>query len=83
MEESFVDYPKSGILFISFQNDIRIFEEMKKSMAQELKKPPSPKQLADLVNHSNENVVVKKTFDTLTLGGGYYFYSSHSKQKNL
>jgi len=55
MEEHSSHPAKTGLLFISFQKDIKIFEEMKRNIASNLSKNS-----------------IGKSFNTLTLGGGYY-----------
>lgn len=74
MEEDFIEYPKSGILFISFQNDIRIFEVMKKNIAQHISHEANERK--GKVSSYGKNTSTKNLFDTLTLGGGYYFIPS-------
>jgi Dyp-type peroxidase family len=73
MEEGFTDYPKSGIMFISFQNDIKIFEEIKRNLAQHVSTQTKTGQLAKTKNYFDQKLPVSSSFDTLTLGGGYYF----------
>jgi len=73
MEEDFADYPKSGILFISFQNDIKIFEEMKRNIAQRKSALTESEERARIKNYYGQELPSKNSFDTLTLGGGYYF----------
>jgi Dyp-type peroxidase family len=73
MEEDFADYPKSGILFISFQNDIKIFEEMKRNISQHVSMQTKIKQSEKIRKYSDQKASVNNSFNTLTLGGGYYF----------
>jgi Dyp-type peroxidase family len=73
MEEDFSDYPKSGLLFISFQNDIKTFEELKRNIDQHISTPNKTEQSANLEKYPGQKFPVMKLFDTLTLGGGYYY----------
>jgi len=73
MEEDFKNYPKSGILFISYQNDIRIFEEMKHNFSLHDSAQVKPKFPGKVKNYSGQKASMDISFDTLTLGGGYYF----------
>jgi Dyp-type peroxidase family len=73
MEDEFLGYPKSGILFISFQNDIKAFEEIKRNLSERVNRSYKTEQSARIDNYSHQKQLVKITFDTLTLGGGYYF----------
>jgi Dyp-type peroxidase family len=73
MEEAFVDYPKSGILFISFQNNVKIFEEMKRNLGQHVNIQSKTKRSEKIKNYSGQKASINNSFDTLTLGGGYYF----------
>jgi len=73
MQEEFVDLPKSGILFISFQNDIKIFEDLKRKLAQRLGDTAKREQADKTKKYFDQKILVQNSFDTLTLGGGYYF----------
>jgi Dyp-type peroxidase family len=73
MEDDFVEYPKTGILFISFQNDIEIFIEMKRNMAQHVNTHTEMKEEGEKKNSYGNGISAKRSFDTLTLGGGYYY----------
>jgi Dyp-type peroxidase family len=73
MEEKFTDYPKSGILFISFQNDIKIFEELKRNIDQRISTPMKTEQPTKIKNYFGKKIPARNSFYTLTLGGGYYF----------
>ena len=73
MEEDFEDYPKSGILFISFLNDIKAFEEMKKRIAHNVSTPAKTEQPTKIKPYFNQKLRTSNSFDTLTLGGGYYY----------
>jgi Dyp-type peroxidase family len=63
---------KSGLLFISFQNDIKTFESIKKNTL-------SNSYASNLTNAKyDENslkndTVVKRSFNNINLGGGYYY----------
>jgi len=72
-EEDFAEYPKSGILFISFQNDVKIFEEMKRNIAQHVTTLVKTEEGAETKNYFGQMLPVSNSFDTLTLGGGYYY----------
>ena len=73
MDDDFVDHPKSGILFISFQNDIKIFEEMKRNLARRMSVTKVTEEPTPMNNYYGKHTHEKISFDTLTLGGGYYF----------
>ena len=73
MEEDFSDYPKSGLHFISFQNDIKKFEELKRNLAQHGSTPPETGLHTKFKNYISREIPTIKPFDTLTLGGGYYY----------
>ena len=73
MEESFTECPKSGILFISFQNDIKIFEALKRNIAKHLSSYEETEDSQGTVKYHDKMIIAKSSFDTLTLGGGYYF----------
>ena len=81
LEENFVDYPKSGILFISFQNDIKTFEEMKRNLSQQIGIPSKTRQSEKLKNYFDQGIDINNRFDTLTIGGGYYFVPPIKKKK--
>lgn len=72
MEEQVVDYPSSGLLFISFQKDIKIFETMQKNLASQ-----KDHELKAGSRDANKTYALKEspsiTFNTQNLGGGYYF----------
>lgn len=72
IQEEFENYSRSGLLFISFQKDIKIFEDMKKNLAQQFNHSVSTKQLTHVKNYSNQKTLAN-SFNTQTLGGGYYF----------
>ena len=76
MEEDYIEYPKSGILFISFQNDIKIFEVMKRNIAKHMSSHVETNELQGKVTPYGKDISAKNSFDTLTLGGGYYFIPS-------
>ena len=76
MEEDFVEYPKSGILFIIFQNDIKIFEVMKRNIAQHISPHVETNERSGKETSYGKDISGKNSFDTLTLGGGYYFIPS-------
>jgi len=73
IEEPFGSSPKSGLLFISFQKDIGTFEEMKKKMVEQPNESIISKQQNKDEKYSDHKVLVDNTFNTTTLGGGYYF----------
>jgi Dyp-type peroxidase family len=73
MEDEFSGSPKSGILFISFQNDIKAFEEIKRNLSERVNRSKKTEHSAKIDNYYHQKQLVKSTFDTLTLGGGYYF----------
>jgi Dyp-type peroxidase family len=73
MEDEFTGYPKSGLLFISFQNDIKTFEKIKKNMTQHPVLPHNASQPTNAKNYSAHQKSPSKSFNTVTLGGGYYF----------
>jgi len=73
MEEEFAKYPKSGILFISFQNDIKIFEEIKRAISQGISTCMRTKEPMKVKSYFDPPIAGSNSFDTLTLGGGYYF----------
>jgi hypothetical protein len=73
MEEDFSNYPKSGLLFISFQNDIKKFEELKRNIAQHVSTPTKTGLHTKLKDYAGREIPTMKPFDTLTLGGGYYY----------
>jgi Dyp-type peroxidase family len=73
MDDDFKEYPKSGILFISFQNDIKIFEEMKRNLARHMSTPTRSEQSPEIKNYFGQKHPASNSFDTSTLGGGYYF----------
>ena len=56
----------------SFQKDIKIFEDMKKHLPQQINHSVTAKQLTDEKNYSNQ-MTPANAFNTQTLGGGYYF----------
>lgn len=72
VQEEFEEYPRSGLLFISFQKDIKIFEDMKKNLAQQINHSITTNKLTDVKNYSNQKAQTD-SFNTQTLGGGYYF----------
>ena len=73
MEEDFSDYPKSGLHFISFQNDIKKFEELKRNLDQHVSNLTKEGVHAKFENYTSREIPTIKPFDTLTLGGGYYY----------
>lgn len=76
VEEDFIEYPKSGILFISFQNDIKNFEEMKRNMARHISSHVETNERPGREISYGQDIPPENSFDTLTLGGGYYFIPS-------
>jgi hypothetical protein len=76
MEEDFIEYPKSGILFISFQNDIKIFEVMKRNLAKHISSHVETNERPGKETSYSKDISAKNSFDTITLGGGYYFIPS-------
>lgn len=76
MEEDFSDYPKSGLHFISFQNDIKKFEELKRYLAQHVSTPPKAGLNTNFENYTPREIPTIMPFETLTLGGGYYYIPS-------
>jgi Dyp-type peroxidase family len=73
MEEDFADFPKSGILFISFQKDFKTFEEMKKRISQKVTNPAKIEQTTKIKPYLDQKLRGSNSFETLTLGGGYYY----------
>jgi Dyp-type peroxidase family len=76
VEDDFIEYPKSGILFISFQNDIKNFEEMKRNMARHIASHVETNERPGREITYGNDIPAENSFDTLTLGGGYYFIPS-------
>lgn len=72
MEDDFTGHPKSGLLFISYQNDVKIFEEMKRNISKH-GDLHFQKKYTSVENNYNDNTAKINSFNTLTLGGGYYF----------
>ena len=72
-QEQFEDYPKSGLLFISYQKDLRIFEEMKKRMAVQTNGIVGSRLMTGKGDYSSKKVLAQNSFSPLTLGGGYYY----------
>lgn len=72
MEEQPLDFPNSGLLFISFQKDIKIFENMKKNLATQIDDQLESRTHSGKTKY-NFKVLPKAQFNTKILGGGYYF----------
>ena len=82
MQEEFMESPKSGLLFISFQNDIRLFEEIKRNMNVNPNKSERQKvRLGVKEQYISTDASAKELFTPLTLGGGYYFIPPIPKKR--
>jgi len=73
MDEDFSGYPKSGVLFISFQNDIKTFEDIKRKLSERVNGRRGTEKHTGTNSYYPKKQPVQSTFNTLTLGGGYYF----------
>lgn len=71
-EEQAVDDPRSGLLFISFQKDIKTFEHVARSLSLQNEMQSQKKLNSDKMKYSGK-ILTSPSFNTKTLGGGYYF----------
>lgn len=80
-QEELADRSKSGLLFISFQKDVKIFEDMKKDMTQRTNNVMDSRYQFKKDRYFGRKSLVDNSFNTLTLGGGYYFIPSIPNRK--
>jgi hypothetical protein len=73
MDEHFTDNPKSGILFISFQKDIKMFEELKRNISLHKSSLIETKESPGAQGYFTQKRPGTNSFETITLGGGYYY----------
>ncbi len=73
MQNEYTGIPKSGLLFISFQRDTKLFERIKKNIAHNQNPVNFAGKSSYTQKHSGTSESFKNLFNTQTLGGGYYF----------